>query len=176
MRRRLIKALMPNFMLLVFMFSLSGCTDYVTNIQHYGPTVTQKNTDGGEKVKVNDPTKNEMRISLSFNDKKVIVRMYDNPTTRDFLSLLPITINFEDYAGTEKVAYLPRSLSLVNAPGGFDPSPGDFALYAPWGNLAIYYKDFGYSNGLISLGVIEEGLETFAAMSGDFEVLIENLK
>lgn len=176
MRRRLIKALISNLMLLIFMVSLSGCTDYDTNIQHYGPTVTQNITDGGESMKVNDPTENEMRISLSFNDKIVIVRMYDNPTTRDFLRLLPLTMTFEDYAGTEKVSYLSRSLSVENAHGGFDPSPGDVALYAPWGNLVVYYKDFGYSSGLISLGVIEEGLETFAVMSGDFEVLIVNLK
>jgi Cyclophilin-like family len=35
---------------------------------------------------------------------------------------------------------------------GSDPSIGDIAYYAPWGNLALFYKDFGYSNGLITLG------------------------
>lgn len=173
MRKGLIHVLVSNLALMLFMFSSSGCTYSDTNIQHDGPSVTQGNIGGGESVTVYGPTENEMRISLSFNEKKVIVRMHDNPTTRDFLSLLPLTLRFEDYAGTEKISYLPRSLSLENAPGGFDPSPGDFALYAPWGNLAVYYKDFGYSSGLISLGVIEAGIENLTRTQGNYEVLIE---
>jgi len=29
---------------------------------------------------------------------------------------------------------------------------GEITYYAPWGNLAIFRKDFGYSEGLIRLG------------------------
>ena len=39
------------------------------------------------------------------------------------------------------------------------PSIGDIAYYAPWGNLAIFYRDFPYSPGLIKLGVIDTGGE-----------------
>jgi hypothetical protein len=31
---------------------------------------------------------------------------------------------------------------------------GDITYYAPWGNLAIFYRDFGYSPGLVRLGHI----------------------
>jgi hypothetical protein len=39
---------------------------------------------------------------LTINDEQVIVKLYDNPTSRDFLTLLPLTTKLEDYAGSEK--------------------------------------------------------------------------
>ena len=51
------------------------------------------------------------------------------------------------------------------SPTGSDPSVGDIAYYAPWGNLAILYKDFGYSDGLIILGRLDSGIETLTAFN-----------
>jgi hypothetical protein len=101
--------------------------------------------------------------------------MRDNPTSKDFLSLLPLSLTFEDYATTEKISYLPRVLSLEGAPSGNDPDLGDLTLYAPWGNLAIFYKDRGYANGLIILGHIESGIEKLANMNGNFTVSVEKI-
>lgn len=78
----------------------------------------------------------------------------------------------EDYARTEKVSILPKRLSTEDAPSGRDPSVGDIAYYAPWGNLAIFYKDFGYSSGLTILGKIESGIEAFN-VPGSLKVTIE---
>lgn len=83
----------------------------------------------------------------------------DSPAARDFASLLPLTLTLDDYNATEKISNLPRRLAIEGAPAGFDPSPGDLAYYAPWGNLAIFYKDFGYSRGLVKLGTIVSGGE-----------------
>jgi hypothetical protein len=116
-----------------------------------------------------------IRIKLTFNNEEVIVKMDDNPTSKDFLSLLPLTLTFEDYAGTEKISYPANKLSTEEAPSGIDPTVGDFTYYAPWGNLAIFYKDFGYSNGLIKLGEIESGVETFQDINSDFTVTIEKV-
>lgn len=69
-----------------------------------------------------------------------------------------MTVKLEDYAATEKVTYLPRKLTTEGAPAGVDPAIGDIAYYAPWGNITIYYKDFGYSPGLIKLGEITSGM------------------
>lgn len=100
-----------------------------------------------------------MRIRLTFDGKAVEATLRDNATARDFLSLLPMTLTLEDYNSTEKIGYPPRKLSTAGAPAGVDPSVGDIANYAPWGNLAIFYKDFGYSKGLIGLGRIDSGIE-----------------
>lgn len=129
---------------------------------------TAANKEGADAVK-------DVRVKLTFNNEDIIVKMYDNPTSRDFLTLLPLTLTFEDYAGTEKIGYLPRNLSTQDAPSGSDPSVGDLTLYAPWGNLAIFYRDYGYSNELIKLGNIESGIEKLASITGDFTVKIEKI-
>jgi hypothetical protein len=57
-------------------------------------------------------------------------------------------------------------------PPGSDPSIGDITYYAPWGNLAVFYKDFGYSQGLVKLGRIDSGVETLNR-SGPLKVRFE---
>lgn len=100
-----------------------------------------------------------MRIDIDVEGATITATLDDSPAARDFASLLPLTLTLEDYNSTEKIDYLPRRLSIEGAPAGFDPSPGDLTYYAPWGNLAIFYKDFGYSRGLVKLGAIVSGGE-----------------
>ncbi len=99
------------------------------------------------------------KINIIFGDTTLTAVLENNPTARDFVSLLPLDLELKDYAGTEKISYLPKKLSREEAPSGFDPSIGDITLYAPWGNLAIFYKDFGYAEGLIKIGHISDGVE-----------------
>ena len=113
-----------------------------------------------------------LKILLTVNGKSVTATLDDNPSARDFHSLLPLTLNLDDYAATEKISTLPRKLSIDEAPDGVAPVAGDIAYYAPWGNLAIFYKDFAYSKGLIKLGTIVSGLEAFS-VPGSADVRIE---
>ena len=99
-----------------------------------------------------------MKIRLTINGKSMTATLDDNPAARDFLALLPITLKLEDYASTEKVAYLPRRLSTQGAPAGIDPDVGDIAYYAPWGNLAIFARGRAYGRSLIPLGKVDSGL------------------
>lgn len=109
---------------------------------------------------------------LTVGDTVLTATLRDNETTRDFVSLLPLTLTLEDYAGTEKISYLPKKLSTVGAPSGSDPSVGDITYYAPWGNLAIFYRDFGYSDGLVVLGQIDSGMEGLN-VPGSIKVTVE---
>ncbi|MGG0450980.1 cyclophilin-like fold protein [Priestia megaterium] len=53
---------------------------------------------------------------------------------------------------------------------------GDFAYYASWGNVAIFYKGFeDATNDLIILGQIESGKESVENIHGDFTVTIEKV-
>ena len=78
--------------------------------------------------------------------------------------------------GTEKIARLPPNSpewDTANAPDFCDPAPGDITMYAPWGNLAIFYRDYGFSRGLVPLGKLDSGgAEFFASQSGNFTVTI----
>ena len=100
-----------------------------------------------------------MKIRIRMNGNEVTATLIDNATSRDFASLLPLTLKLEDYGETEKIGYLPRKLSTEGAPPGSDPSVGDVSYYAPWGNLAIFRRDFRYSSGLIKLGKVDTGME-----------------
>lgn len=119
---------------------------------------------------------NTMRIRLTVNGKAIPATLIDNATSRDFLSLVPLTLTLEDYAATEKISYLPRKLSTAGAPAGSDPSVGDISYYAPWGNLAIFYKDFGYSRGLIHLGRIESDIEAHSVPGSPLKATIERVE
>lgn len=113
-----------------------------------------------------------MKIRIRAGDKTVTATLADNPTSRDFVSLLPLAVTLEDHAATEKIAYLPRKLSTDGAPAGSTPTVGDVAYYAPWGNLALFKKDFSYSSGLVPLGRIDTGLETLGT-TGSLRATIE---
>ncbi len=102
-----------------------------------------------------------MKIRMDVNGTRVTATLDANAMSRDFISLLPLTLTLEDYNGTEKISDLPKRLSTKAAPDGVDPSVGDIAYYAPWGNLAIFYKDFGYSRGLVRLGHVDAGADVF---------------
>lgn len=96
----------------------------------------------------------------------------EGAAAKSFIELLPMTLTLEDYANTEKVSDLPKRLSTKGEPSGIDPDVGDITYYAPWGNLAIFYKDFGYASGLVKLGTIDSGLD-YLKKKGSFEVTIK---
>ena len=116
-----------------------------------------------------------MKIRIKLEDKVLTATLRDSKTARDFVSQLPLTLTLEDYASTEKISDLPKRLSTDGAPSGSEPSVGDIAFYAPWGNLAIFYRDAKYANGLIILGKIDGDAAAFN-VPGSLKVTIEAVK
>ncbi|MBO0340374.1 MAG: cyclophilin-like fold protein [Bacteroidota bacterium] len=128
-------------------------------------------------VEKEELTIKDMKLKISFGDTELTATLYDNPTSRDLTSMLPITTELEDYASNEKIFYPERKLTKDGAPGGYEPSKGDITYYAPWGDVAIFYKDFSYSSGLIALGRIENnGIEKLRSVGSQlvtFELIEE---
>ncbi len=100
----------------------------------------------------------------------------DTETARDFASLLPLSLTLEDYAATEKIAYLPRKLSTTGAPRGTRAQAGDITYYAPWGNLALFHNDFEFSQGLVTLGRLDAGGVETLRRAGSLRVTIERIE
>ena len=116
------------------------------------------------------------RIKLTVNgNEEVFVKLEDNVASGEFLEMLPLTLTFEDFNNTEKIANIPSELNVDGLPSGYTPKSGDLAYYAPWGNISVFYEDFRYSNSLYKLGTLESGADIFGNMNGDFEVSIERL-
>ena len=80
----------------------------------------------------------------------------DNAAVRDFLSMLPLTITLEEFAGREKISYLPRKLRHGGSPGS-DPESGDLIYFVPWGNLGFFYnaarRDASYDDQVIPIAM-----------------------
>lgn len=93
-------------------------------------------------------------LQIDSAEGRWLVPLEDSEATRDLIAQLPLTLALEDFGATEKIAMLPRKLRHADAPDGVTPVTGDVAYYAPWGNLAIFRKDFRYSTGLVRLGRI----------------------
>jgi len=132
-------------------------------------TIAAGSCSGGEPVERNSGT----RIRFSFSGKEIIVTMIDNSAARSLVEMLPLTLQFEDYAGSEKISSPPKKLDTSDAPVGYDPSVGDLTLYAPWGNLAFFYRDHGYAHGLVPLGTIESGAAFLEEVDRAAAVVVE---
>lgn len=91
----------------------------------------------------------------------------DTPTTRDFVSLLPFTMQLEEFAGREKIGDPPRELDVEGTPGS-DPEDGDLIYFTPWGNLGFYYdtSGVGYSDATPHLGTYQASEEQLSALEG----------
>ncbi|WP_418277029.1 cyclophilin-like fold protein [Isoptericola jiangsuensis] len=95
----------------------------------------------------------------------------DSPATRDFLSMLPLTLDLEEFNDREKIAYLPRELEHDGSPGS-DPEDGDLIYYVPWGNLGFYYdtEGTGYSDDTLHLGTYDAARDHLDRLEGEIAV------
>lgn len=99
----------------------------------------------------------KIRIDIDGTQQPLFATLAISPTVEDFIKQLPLTLTLKDYDSTEKIADLPTKLTTQNSPNGYAGKAGDLTYYAPWGNLAFFYKDstVGYANGLIFLGKLD---------------------
>jgi hypothetical protein len=107
-----------------------------------------------------------MNIQFRTANKAVRSTLIENATARDFAALLPLVLVLEEYAQAELISDLPKKLTTEGSPSGSTPSAGDIAYYAPWGNLAIFYKDQPFAKGLIVLGSIDSDVGALIASVG----------
>jgi hypothetical protein len=109
-----------------------------------------------------EPDMGATRVRFTVGDAEIIVRIADNPTSRDFVSTLPLTLEFEDFNSMEKISYLPRELTTEGSTGG-PPANGDLIYFVPWGNLGFFYnadrRDASFDDRVIPIGAIETGDE-----------------
>lgn len=121
-----------------------------------------------------EPAPDGLAIRMTVDDTPIYIQLEDNSASRALLGQLPLTLTFEDYNGTEKIAYPPETLDTSGAPTSCDPEEGTLAYYAPWGNVCIFYRDFRFSEGLTPLGYIEDNLALLSNQQGGFEALLED--
>ena len=116
---------------------------------------------------------NEKSLKMTADGQEVLITLYDTPAAKALYDMCPMELDFKDFNGTEKISYLPQDLPTEGEQGGCTPKTGDICLYAPWGNLAVFYHDFQYSDDLILLGHIDSGIELLTGQDNDFSVTLK---
>jgi hypothetical protein len=83
-----------------------------------------------------------MKISLKVEDKVMTATLIDSETTRDFISLLPLTPTMSDLFRRERFANVPRAIS-TEGKRAHTYEVGDVAYWPPGPDLAIFYRHDG---------------------------------
>ncbi|WP_409527283.1 cyclophilin-like fold protein [Rhizobium lentis] len=116
----------------------------------------------------------DVKIRLTFGEHTMTATLYDNASDRDFASLLPLELEIKDFGSNEKIAYLPRKLTVEGHGPFSDERPYDLCYYMPWGNLAMFYADYKHP-GLVRLGRFDDGFEALH-VPGEFPLRIERIQ
>ena len=118
-----------------------------------------------------------MKITVKVGDKVLTVTPADNETSRDFVSLLPLTVTMDDLFGREKFGQLPRAISAAG-PRTNTYEVGEIVYWSPGPDVAIYYRDDGQTippPGVIVIGKIDAGFEALN-LPGSVKVSFELAK
>ena len=107
----------------------------------------------------------KMQISIQANGKTITYVLNDSVASKELYSQLPLEIEVENYSNNEKIFYPPKKLSTSNTPLA-NAKDGTLAYYAPWGDVVVFYKDFGSASGLYELGNVIEGKEYIKSIIG----------
>src|SRR6266567_3185480 len=126
----------------------------------------------------NSPTKAStlesqiMKIRLKLDDKVITATLNDSKTARDFVSLLPLTIN--DLFRREKFAHLPRAI-LEEGKRNHTYEVGQVVYWSLGPDVAIFYRNDGEripNPGIIVIGKIDSGVAALD-VAGSVKVTIE---
>ena len=134
---------------------------------------TQIPTYAATKTPASQPATGETQIQVIIGETILTGRLWDNATARDLIAQLPLTLTFNDFHAQEKLATLPRKMSLNGVPKGDDPNPREIGYYAPSGHLVFYYTDVGYFNGIVRIGQFDGNMDAITSQTGEFTATIE---
>jgi hypothetical protein len=166
---------------LVILLAVSACTATEPSADpEAGATVTPASrtaTPSSIELSASQPTNEEpdvpaLRITVA--NQTITAQLADNPTAQDLTDQLPLSLTFSDFNRVEKVAELPRPLTMDGVPAGDDPDINDIGYYAPSRSLVFYYGDVGYWNGIVRIGrFTDRDIELIERQPDGFQVTLE---
>ena len=103
----------------------------------------------------------KVRLTVEGKEGEAIVSLIDSKPTREFISQLPMTVDFSDFGDREVFGAMPIALSENEALlSGYEI--GDFSYGTPYDSMIIFYaQDNEIIDGIIKLGTFESGLDLF---------------
>lgn len=113
-----------------------------------------------------------MKIRVETNGNTIVFQLNDSSAAKALCAQLPLSAKVEDYGGKEKIFYPPNKLHTDNTPLA-DSKAGSLAYYAPRGDVALFYQDFGKAPGLYELGHVISGAKDIRDLSGTISIEAE---
>ncbi|MBA2869422.1 cyclophilin-like fold protein [Methanococcus maripaludis] len=111
----------------------------------------------------------KMKISIESNGETIVFDLNDGQAAKELYEQLPLTVDVKNYSNNEKIFYPPNKLNTSNTPLA-NAKTGTLAYYAPWGDVVIFYGNFGTAGGLYELGNVVSGGEHIKNMSGTIKI------
>ncbi|OMQ12933.1 cyclophilin-like fold protein [[Flexibacter] sp. ATCC 35103] len=101
------------------------------------------------------------KLKITTGKTVLYAEFTDSETTKDFIKMLPLTLNMNDLSGREKYSGISRELSK-NGSVKTSFQKGDISYWLE-GGIAVFYNqdDHEVKAGLIVLAKIEKGIEIF---------------
>ena len=110
-----------------------------------------------------------MQINIITNNNTIVYELNNSQAAKELYEQLPLTITVEDYSNNEKIFYPPKKLNTSGTPLA-NAQSGTLAYYAPWGDVVMFYDDFGSASGLYELGNVISGGEHIKNMSSRIQI------
>lgn len=136
-----------------------------------------RNVSISNRERVSSERSDQMKINIKVGGTILTATLADNPTARDFASVLPLKLSMKDLFEREKYGDLPKPLS-EKGPRENRYEIGDIAYWSPAHQVAVYYHQDGESipsPGIIPIAKINAGTEAFN-VPGSLKVTIEVAK
>lgn len=139
--------------------NLSASTPNEDNPTALETEVTDPDNNNTKETPTSPINTNNMVIKITIASKSYTATLVDNSTTKEFKSMLPLTLTMYEHSGNEKYGTLSDRL----ATGTFNPKiikKGDLMLFGS-STLVVFYKTFSASYCYTKIGSIDDpsGLE-----------------
>lgn len=110
-----------------------------------------------------------MKVTVTANGKITVFELNGSAAAKDLYAQLPLSIKVDNYSNNEKIFYPPEKLDITGTPRA-NAKAGTLAYYAPWGDVVMFYGNFGSAPGLYELGRAVSGQEYIQEMSGTIQL------
>ncbi len=101
----------------------------------------------------------ELSIKISSDEKEAVFQLYDTKAAEKLYEQLPLVLDTENFRNAQWMFYPPESLPVTADEAYHDGRKGELSYYEPWGDVVMFYKEFGSYNGLYELGQVISGGE-----------------
>lgn len=120
----------------------------------------------------NNNSANSNKVRVKIGTSTFTITLLDNPTSKAFKAMLPLTIDMKELNNNEKFFDFPKTLP-TNSSVPSSIQSGDLMLYGS-STLVLFYKSFSTSYSYTKIGKIDDITGLVAALgTGNVKVTFE---